>query len=291
MENKENEYEVIKFEDGEFSLDVNVSPQEDTVWLTQKELALLFDVDKSRVSRHVKNILSQEELDCSVVAENATTGSDGKTYITRYYNLDMIIAVGYRVNSKRGTMFRKWANHILKQYLINGYSISNQRCVECQENIISLNNKVNALIENSNGLNSRLLSLESTDSLLSNMLFYENSIFEAYSYIKKLLLSATKEIVIIDGYVDITVLDMLNEVTLPITIYTFPSASITNRDIQKFQTSHNLIIYRTNLIHDRFIIIDDNIYSIGSSIKDVGKKRFVMTRIVSIGKEVLLKDL
>ncbi len=190
MNNQEKKYELIKFEDGEFSLDVNVSPDEETVWLTQKDLTLLFNVDKSRISRHIKNILDEDELDFSVVAENATTGTDGKTYSTRYYNLDMIIAVGYRVNSKRGTQFRKWANSVLKQYLLNGYSINNKRCIECQENIITLNNKVNNLIENTSNINNRLLSLESTDNILSNMLFYENKIFEAYSYIKKLLLSA-----------------------------------------------------------------------------------------------------
>ena len=118
MINKENNYDLIKFEDGEFSLDVKVSPNEDTVWLTQREMTLLFNVDKSRISRHIKNILNDRELDMSVVAENATTGKDGKTYNVDYYNLDMIIAVGYRVNSKRGTLFRKWANSILKQYLL-----------------------------------------------------------------------------------------------------------------------------------------------------------------------------
>ncbi len=126
MNNQEKKYELIKFEDGEFSLDVNVSPDEETVWLTQKDLTLLFNVDKSRISRHIKNILDEGELNFSVVAENATTGTDGKTYSTRYYNLDMIIAIGYRVNSKRGTQFRKWANSILKQYLLNGYAINSR---------------------------------------------------------------------------------------------------------------------------------------------------------------------
>ena len=291
MNNQEKKYELIKFEDGEFSLDVNVSPSEDTVWLTQKDLTLLFNVNKSRISRHIKNILDEGELDFSVVAENALTASYGKTYSVKFYNLDMIIAVGYRVNSKRGTQFRKWSNSVLKQYLLNGYSINNKRCVECQENIITLNNKVNYLIENASNINNRLLSLESTDNILSNMLFYENNIFEAYSYIKKLLLSAKKEIIIIDGYIDITVLDMLNEINIPIIIYTLPSASISKQDINKFQINHNLIVNRNNIIHDRFLIIDDNIYSIGSSIKDVGKKRFVMTKLTFISKDDLLKNL
>jgi hypothetical protein len=185
-------------------------------------MAALFDVDRTRITRHVNNILLETELPNSVCAENALTASDGKKYLVKYYNLDMIIAVGYRVNSKRGTLFRKWANSILKQYLLNGYAINNKRCMECQENIITLNNKVNNLIESTSNLNTRMLSLDSTDNILSNMLFYENDIFEAYSYIKKLLLSAKKEIIIIDGYIDITVLDMLNEIMIPITIYTLP---------------------------------------------------------------------
>lgn len=291
MINEENKYELIKFEDGEFNLDVNVSPNEDTVWLTQAEMALLFDVDRTRITRHVNNILKENELPISVCAEKALTATDGKIYITKMYNLDMIIAVGYRVNSKRGTLFRRWANQVLKQYLINGYSINDKRCLDCQENIISLNNKVNSLIENNNDLNNRLLSLEYTETILSDKLFYEGQIFDAYSYIKKLLLRATTSITIVDGYIDISVLDMLNEISLPIIMYTLPSANITNQDISKFQINHNLTIIRTNKIHDRFIIIDDDIYSIGSSIKDVGKKRFVMVKLESINKNDLLRKL
>ena len=133
MNNREKKYELIKFEDGEFSLDVNVSPNEETVWLTQNDMALLFGVDRSRITRHVNNILKENELPNSVCAENALTASDGKTYFAKFYNLDMIITVGYRVNSKRGTQFRKWANSVLKQYLLNGYSINNKRCIESFE--------------------------------------------------------------------------------------------------------------------------------------------------------------
>ncbi len=285
-------YELIKFEDGEFSLDVNVSPSEDTVWLSLDKLAMLFERDKSVISRHIKNIFKVNELTRnSVIAFFATTAADGKTYSIEHYNLDVIISVGYRVKSHRGIQFRKWANNILKQYLLNGYSINNKRCLDCQENIISLNNKVNYLLDNASSMNNRLLSLESTEEILSDKLFYEGNIFDAYSYIRKLFLSASTSITIIDGYIDITVLDMLNDISLPITIYTGDSAHITNQDLEKFSIGHNLTIIRTNIIHDRFIIIDDDIYSIGSSIKDVGKKRFVMTKITAIKKEELFKNL
>ena len=289
INNKEKKYELIKFEDGEFSLDVNVSPDEETVWLTQNDMALLFEVDRTRITRHIKNIFEELELEeKSNVRKTHFPFSDKDVTI---YNLEVVIAVGYRVKSKRGILFRRWVTSVLKQYLLNGYSINTKRCIECQENIITLNNKVNNLIENTSNINNRLLSLESTDNILSNMLFYENNIFEAYSYIKKLLLSAKKEIIIIDGYIDITVLDMLNEINIPITIYTLPSASISKQDINKYQINHNLIIKRTNIIHDRFLIIDDDIYSIGSSIKDVGKKRFVMMKINFINKQELLKNI
>ena len=289
MNNQEKKYELIKFEDGEFSLDVNVSPDEETVWLTAQEMAYMFERDYKTIQKHINNVFFEKELD--KISNSQKVRLTGNDKPTQYYNLNVIISVGYRVKSQRGTQFRIWANSVLKQYLLNGYSINNKRCIECQENIITLNNKVNYLIENTSNINNRLLSLESTDNILSNMLFYENNIFEAYSYIKKLLLSAKKEIIIIDGYIDITVLDMLNEINIPISIYTFPSASITKQDINKFQINHNLIVNRINIIHDRFLIIDDDIYSIGSSIKDVGKKRFVMTRIISISKQELLKNI
>ena len=289
MNNQEKKYELIKFEDGEFSLDVNVSPDEETVWLSANEIALLFNRDPKTIRKHINNVFEENEVDINSNTQKMRIAGVDQRVV--FYSLNVIISVGYRVKSKRGVLFRQWANSVLKQYLLNGYSINNKRCIECQENIITLNNKVNNLIENTSNINTRLLSLESTDNILSNMLFYENNIFEAYSYIKKILLSAKKEIIIIDGYIDITVLDMLNEINIPITIYTLPSASISKQDINKFQINHNLIIRRNNIIHDRFLIIDDDIYSIGSSIKDVGKKRFVMTKIISISKQELLKNI
>ncbi|MDE6242330.1 MAG: virulence RhuM family protein [Anaeroplasmataceae bacterium] len=291
MLNNKNNYDLIKFEDGEFSLDVNVSPQEDTVWLTQSEMAILFDVDRTRVTRHVNNILKSKELPKSVCAENAHTASDGKSYNVKYYNLDMIISVGYRVNSKRGILFRKWATSILKQYMLKGYSINEKRCLECQENLVSLNNKVEHLLNENHSTLQRLDSLEHPISLLSDKLFYEGEIFDAYSYMKQLFTSAKSSIIIIDGYIDLSVLDMLVGISLPITIYTYPSASLSNQDIDKFNINHNLTIIKTDQIHDRFIIIDDTIYLCGSSIKDVGKKRFVLAKLEAISKETLLKEI
>ncbi|MCM1557660.1 MAG: virulence RhuM family protein [Anaeroplasma bactoclasticum] len=287
-----NNYDLIKFEDGEFSLDVNVSPNEDTVWLTQAQMAFLFQKDRKTITSHIKNIFIANELSENLVCSFFKhTASDGKTYTVKYYNLDMIISVGYRVNSKRGILFRKWATSILKQYMMNGYSVNEKRCLECQENLISLNNKVNTLIEHDTKHSQDISNLSHPVTLLSDKLFYEGEIFDAYSYIKQLFTSAKSSITLIDGYVDLSVLDMLKGIPLPITIYTYPSAPLSNQDIDKFNIHHNLTVIKTNKIHDRFIIIDDIIYLCGSSIKDVGKKRFVLTKLETIRKDELLNKI
>ncbi|MDE6241845.1 MAG: virulence RhuM family protein, partial [Anaeroplasmataceae bacterium] len=161
MLNNKNNYDLIKFEDGEFSLDVNVSPQEDTVWLTQKEISLLYGKARNTITEHIRSIFKEMELDeFSVCRKTRHTATDGKTYALTYYNLDVILAVGYRVKSKRGILFRKWATSILKQYMLNGYSINEKRCLECQENLVSLNNKVEHLLNENHSTLQRLDSLE-----------------------------------------------------------------------------------------------------------------------------------
>ncbi|MDE6656541.1 MAG: virulence RhuM family protein, partial [Anaeroplasmataceae bacterium] len=204
---------------------------------------------------------------------------------------DMVLAVGYRVNSKRGILFRKWATSILKQYMLNGYSVNEKRCLECQENLVSLNNKVTYLLEQTSNNTTSIQELKHPNTLLSDKLFYEGDIFDAYSYIKQLFISAKSSITLIDGYVDLSVLDMLVGISTPITIYTYPSSTLTNQDIDKFNIQHNLTVLRTSKIHDRFIIIDDIIYLCGSSIKDVGKKRFVLAKLESISKADLLSNI
>ena len=278
MNIQEKKYELIKFEDGDFSLDVNVSPEEDTVWLTQKDLTVLFGVDKSRISRHIKNILEEGELDSSVVAESATTGTDGKAYTTRYYNLDMIIAVGYRVNSKRGTLFRKWANSVLKQYLLNGYAINAERIMVYQSNILQLEaNVIN--IEN------RLKNLEMTIYSDNTQIIFEGEILEPYTFLRKLFFLARNEITIIDQYADKFLLTMLSDLKVKITIVTSTSSYL-NKEI----IPNNITIIHNDIIHDRFIIIDDLVYAIGSSFNDIGKKRFFMMKLENITKYMILQE-
>ena len=150
MNNQEKKYELIKFEDGEFSLDVNVSPDEETVWLSANEIALLFNRDPKTIRKHINNVFEENEVDINSNTQKMRIAGVDQRVV--FYSLNVIISVGYRVKSKRGILFRRWVTSVLKKYLLNGYSINNKRCIECQENIITLNNKVNNLIGNTNVL-------------------------------------------------------------------------------------------------------------------------------------------
>ena len=271
-------YEIIKFEDGDFSLDVNVSPNEETVWLTQTQIAELFDVNVPAINKHVKHILSSYELDNSTISKMEIVRFEGERTIKRkikIYNLDMIISIGYRVNSKRGILFRKWANNILKQYLFYGHTINETRCLAHSDNILKLNNSIekikNTLTERMDNFELRLDSITST-TYFKDKIFYDGQLYEGYSFIKNLFKKATNRIIIIDSYLDYSVLEMMMDINVDISIYIASHTPLSNREISIFQTNHNLDVIRTNIYHDRFIIIDDELYTIGSSIKDIGKK-------------------
>lgn len=283
------ECEIIKFEDGDFSLDVNVSPNEDTVWLKRDEIAKLFERDIKTISKHINNALEQECKN-STVAKIAIVQLEGSRQVERilsYYNLDVIISVGYRVKSERGVLFRKWANSILKQYLLAGQVINQTRCIAHSDNIIQMNNTII-------NINDRLTNLETefksitTIEIFKNKVFYNDELFEGYSFIKNLFQKAKQRIIIIDGYIDYSVLEMLLDIYVDITIITFPSSNLTNREIQLFQQNHKLNVIKNNKYHDRFIIIDDELYNIGSSIKDIGKKITHISKLESININELL---
>ena len=219
MNIQEKKYELIKFEDGDFSLDVNVSPEEETVWLTQKDMALLFNVSIDNISLHIKNIIKDGELDQSVFEESSITASDGKKYKTKIYNLDMIISVGYRVKSRRGIIFRKWANSILKQYLLKGSVINEERCLSCTSNIISLQNKVETI-------ESKIKNMEDDLYLENSKAFFEGEIIEPYTFIRHIFFLAKKELVITDYYADNYLISMLKDFKVIIVIFTLKSFNI-----------------------------------------------------------------
>ena len=199
-------YEIVKFIDKEFELDVNIDPEVETVWLTQIEIAYLFDKDRKTITRHIQNILKELELDeDEVCSKKEHTAKDGKVYIVNIYNLDMVIAIGYRVKSYRAVIFRKWANAVLKEYLLKGYVINDDRTLVTNENYIRLINKVESLDE-------RVSNIENEHKLLeykNKELFFDGEFYDAYTFIQTIFESANNEIIIIDNYIDRSILDRL----------------------------------------------------------------------------------
>ena len=286
--NKTNNYDIVKFIDGEFELEVSVSPEGNTVWLTQRQMASLLMVSVDNISLHIKNILKEKELDNSVIEESSITSIDGKKYKTKLYNLDMIISVGYRVKSKRGIMFRQWANKVLKEYLLKGYVINENRVIVSNDNYIELKNQVTSI-------NNRLIKIE--DKVLDkefslNKIFYNGEFYDSYTLIQSLFESANNEIIIIDNYTDRTVIDRLvvKKENVRVIIYTNQQTNkIRESDLIMFNKQYGLLeIINTNKVHDRYIIIDKTkLYHLGHSIKDIGKK---ISTISESDKE-LIKEL
>ena len=278
-----NKYELVKFIDDELELEVNVSPEEETIWMTLDQIAILFNRDKSVISRHIKKIFMEKELyENSVIAKNATTANDGKTYMVSYYNLDMIISIGYRVNSIRGVIFRKWANKVLKDYLLKGYVINENRVVVSNENFNNLLVVVNDIKSNQIDINNRVDKLE--DKVFNNeynldKILFNGQFYDAYTLIQSIFESASNEIIIIDNYIDRSILDRLvvKKNNVNVIIYTnIKTSKILQNDINTFNKQYGLLkMINTNKVHDRYIVIDKTIlYHIGASIKDLGKKIF-----------------
>ena len=199
-------YEIVKFVDEEVKLDVNISPLEKTIWISIEQISVLFERDRSVISKHIKNIfLEGELLEDSVCAFFAHTANDGKVYNVKYYNLDVVISVGYRVKSKRGVLFRQWASNIIQDYLIKGYAINEERSLVTNENYVRLINKVESLDERVSNIENNYKPHEFKNS----QLFFDGQLYDAYTLIQSIFESANNEIIIIDNYVDRTILDRL----------------------------------------------------------------------------------
>ena len=271
-----NAYETVKFNNDSVEIDVTVSPLEDTVWLSQEQMALLFNVNVSAVNKHIKNIISENELDeGSTVSKMEIVRYEGNRRVKRninIYNLDMIISVWYRVNSTEGIKFRKWANKVLKEYLLKGYIINEERSLVTNENYVRLINKVESLDE-------RVSNIEKEykpKGFKNSQLFFDGEFYDAYTLIQSLFESANKEIIIIDNYTDRTILDRLvvKKSNVQVTIYTSINSRLLAKDINAFNNQYGgLDVRYTTNVHDRYIIIDQNkLYHLGHSIKDLGKK-------------------
>ena len=219
------------------------------------------------------------QIAISVCAENALTASDGKKYLVKYYNLDMIIAVGYRVNSKRGTLFRRWANNILKQYLLKGSVINEERCLSCTSNILTLQNKVNTI-------ESKINNIEDNIYLENSKAFFEGEIVEPYTFIRHIFFLAKNELIITDYYADNYLISMLKDIKVNITIITS-----SNSYLNKIDILNNINIIHNNNIHGRYIFVDDKyVYALDNSFNNIGKKEFIIMKLDNITKEMILKD-
>ncbi|MCR5078547.1 MAG: virulence RhuM family protein [Bacilli bacterium] len=282
-------YELVKFEQGDLTLDVNVSPNEDTVWLTKDDMALLYDRDRTVISKHIRNIYAEGELDeKSTRAKNAHIVSKrNRLYESDYYNLDVVISVGYRVKSRNGIIFRRWANSVLKEYLLKGYALNNNRALVTDDNYVELVHRVNSI-------DNRLLKLESNGSINNERIFFDGQLFDARSFIKDIFAKAKEEIILIDPYADIKALDYLKAKIEGVIVRLFISskAKLTQGDIDAFNEQYgNLEIILDDGFHDRFIIVDRAIlYHLGASLNYIGKKVFAITKIEDENLLVSMKE-
>ncbi len=277
MNNSDNNEIIIYQPDSTLSLDVRV--ENDTVWLNQAQMTELFQTTRNNITMHIRNIFKEGELEeTSVCKESLLTAADGKRYKTKYYNLDVIISVGYRVKSIRGTQFRQWANKVLKEYLLRGYSVNQRllymesridhRLSEHDRRLDELSNKVDFFVK---------ASLPPVEGI-----FFNGQIFDAYRFVCDLVKSAKERIVLIDNYVDETVLTLLDKRTpgVKASIYTQANSTQLKLDIRRHNRQYTPIeVKYVTDIHDRFLIIDDDLYHIGASIKDLGRKLFAFSRM------------
>ena len=265
-----SEYEIIEFKNDNIELSVNVSPKEDTVWLTQKQMSILYDTSVDNVSLHIKNIFKDLELDNSVVEETSVTASDGKKYKTKLYNLDMVLAVGYRVKSKNAILFRKWTNSILKEYLLKGYVINENRTLITNENYVNLINKVDSI-------DLRLKIIENNEQYYNNeKLIVNGELFDAIVYLEKLVSKTKLFILLVDPYVDSKALNILKNTNdnIRISIITSSKSKLSKIDINSFIKQYNktIDININDNFHDRYLFIDDKVFHLGASINYIGKK-------------------
>ncbi len=269
--------EIILYQPDE-NVELEVRLEEETVWLTQQQMTLLFETTKQNVSLHINNIFKEKELSpITTVKEYLTVQQEGKRLIKRnqkYYNLDVIISVGYRVKSRRGTQFRIWANKVLKDYLLKGYAL-NQRLLKIEN---QLENQQALLAEHSEKIDFFVrTSLPPVEGI-----FYNGQVFDAHNFVSDLIRNAKTRIVLIDNYVDDTVLKLLDKRSSGIkaTIYTKQILPALQNDINLHNTQYEPIdiqIFADS--HDRFLMIDETVYHIGASLKDLGRKWFAFSKM------------
>ena len=286
----EQKSEIVLYQpEGAISLEVSL--ENETVWLTKQQISELFGTGRQAITKHLKNIFASNELDensvCSILE---LTAADGKNYKTKVYNLDAILSVGYRVNSKNATLFRRWANSVLKDYMLKGYSLNHRferledkidtRFQRYDSEIQRLSNQVDFFVRHS------LPPIEG--------IFFAGQIFDAYKFVCDLVKSARKSIVLFDNYIDESVLTLFGkrEKSVSVVIYTDKITPQLELDIKRFNAQYSPVKVKLyTKAHDRFLIIDGEIYHIGASLKDLGKKLFAFSKISAIPPEIIYKQI
>lgn len=279
--------EIILYHTDELAkhIEVRIDEENETVWLTQQQMAMLFDQTKQNISLHINNCFKENELKRnSVVKESLTVQTEGGRSVKRkldYYNLDVIISVGYRVKSKQGTKFRIWATRVLKDYLLKGYAL-NQRMNRIENSVENLTNKVQEID-----------FIIKSNELPRQGIFFDGQVFDAYTFAAELIKRAKKSLILIDNYVDETVLTLFakRKKGVHFACYTKKISNTLQLDIEKHNSQYPPIqVKEWSSSHDRFLVIDEKeLYHFGASLKDLGKKWFAFSRMDSFVEEVLKK--
>ncbi len=280
--------EIVLYQPNE-QMSLEVKLENETVWLTQQQIADLFGVKRPAVTKHLGNIFREGELDITSVSSILEhTAADGKIYSTQFYNLDAILSVGYRVNSKNATLFRRWANQVLKEYMLRGYAV-NQRIVYVEE---YFDKRLRAHEQRIENVEQKIDFFVRTSLPPHQGIFYDGQIFDAYTFINDRIREATTRIILIDNYIDDSVLTILSKQAdkVAATIYTKKPSAQLQLDIQKHNAQYTPIeIIDFDRSHDRFLCIDETVYHLGASIKDLGKKWFAFCRMEMTATELLQK--
>ena len=261
--------EIVMYQPDE-TIRLEVRVENETVWLNRQQMATLFGRDVKTIGKHVNNALHEELANVPTVANFAIVQNEGGRIVTRnvdFYSIDMIMSVGYRVKSEQGIMFRRWANQVLKDYLLKGYVV-NQRITTLEHQVADLTDKVNFFVRS---------SLPPVEGI-----FYDGQIFDAYAQIISLIKQAKRSIVLIDNYISADTLTMLSnrDANVSATIYTRQLSQQQQLDLQRHNQQYPPIAVNVcQHNHDRFLIIDDEVYLFGASLKDAGKKLFAYIRM------------
>lgn len=274
-----NQSNVVVYSDGEIELKVSID--EETLWLNRNQISDLFEKDVKTIGKHINNIFGEDELvKSSTVAKFETVQIEGGREVKRnveFYNLDMIISLGYRVNSKKATKFRQWATSVLKNYIQNGYALNSHKITE--QRLSSLEKDVASIKSH----------IKNNTLEIKQGIFFNGQVFDAYALLSDLIKSAKISITLIDNYIDESILTLFSKnKTAKFTIYTGNITKQLQLDIEKYNKQYsNLEVKTTQNFHDRFLICDETVYHFGASLKDLGKKVFAVNPMNITATELL----